>query len=56
MGMSQGMRLKSLIEDLLLVAAADHHDIKVARDPVPLPALLTSLEEEYIRLSVSGCR
>lgn len=46
--LSQGERLKSLIEDLLLVAAADHKKVEVARDRIDVAELLTELRAEMV--------
>lgn len=46
MGLAEGARLQSLIEDLLLVAAADHRRPEVGRDHLPVAALIDSLGPE----------
>jgi signal transduction histidine kinase len=46
LGWSQGKRLHGLIEDLLLVAAADHRQVPCDRQPVDLAALVDELEQE----------
>ncbi|MBS3940522.1 MAG: HAMP domain-containing histidine kinase [Actinobacteria bacterium] len=47
MGLSQGVRLKSLIDDLLLIAAADHHDLRVERVAVPLAPLFADVCQQF---------
>jgi signal transduction histidine kinase len=46
LGWSQGQRLHGLIEDLLLVAAADHRQVRCERRRVDLGALVDELEQE----------
>ncbi len=46
LGWSQGKRLHGLIEDLLLVAAADHREVPCEQRPVDLAALVGDLERE----------
>lgn len=46
MSSSQGTRLRSLIEDLLLVAAADHQEVTAASEPIDVGPLCTSLGAE----------
>ncbi len=46
--LSQGERLKILIEDLLLVAAADHKKVEVAQDRVDVADLLSQLHTEMV--------
>jgi signal transduction histidine kinase len=43
LGASQGARLRSLIEDLLLVAAAEHQAVRVEHDSIDPAALLTAV-------------
>lgn len=47
MGLSQGARLRSLIEDLLLVAAADHDDAVMASEAFDLTELLGDVLDEF---------
>ncbi|MEX2549890.1 MAG: HAMP domain-containing sensor histidine kinase [Nitriliruptoraceae bacterium] len=47
MGLDQGSRLRRLIEDLLVVAATDHHTIGVEQVPVEIGPLLRDLEREF---------
>jgi signal transduction histidine kinase len=45
-GNSQGKRLRSLIEDLLLVAAAEHGSIRIARQDIEPRALVEAITAE----------
>jgi signal transduction histidine kinase len=47
MGLDQGARLRRLIEDLLIVAATDHHTIGVEQMPVEIGPLVRGLEREF---------
>lgn len=42
-----GRRLRGLVEDLLVVAEAEHYAVSQRRVPVDVPRLLTSLENEF---------
>jgi signal transduction histidine kinase len=61
MGRSQGARLRSLIEDLLLVAAAEHEAVQLELGDVPVAPLLSEIERTLrpvaggrVRTHVSG--
>ncbi len=56
LALEQGDRLKALIEDLLVVAAADHHGLEVPQAPVRLPDLVASLEREFAPRLPHGLR
>lgn len=45
MGRSEGARLRSLIEDLLLVAAAEHEAVQLQEVDVPVATLLGEIDE-----------
>ncbi len=47
MGLDQGARLRRLIEDLLVVAATDHHTIGVDQMPVEVGPLVRDLAREF---------
>lgn len=47
MGLDQGARLRRLIEDLLVVAATDHHTVEVDRAPVEIGPLVRDLAREF---------
>ena len=47
LGLQQGDRLQSLIEDLLVVAAADHRAIEVAPSTSSIEELVSDLEREF---------
>jgi len=46
LGRSQGSRLHALIEDLLLVAAADHKRVSCVQEALEVPNVFTALVEE----------
>ncbi len=46
MSVEQGARLQRLIDELLLVAAAEHSNVQVAQEPVVLVELLESIEAD----------
>ncbi len=56
LALEQGDRLKALIEDLLVVAAADHHGLEVPQAPVRLPDLVDSLQREFAPRLTDGLR
>ena len=47
LGLEQGARLQTLIEDLLVVAAADHREIEVAPSTFSVGQLVADLEREF---------
>lgn len=51
LGLTQGARLHALIEDLLLVAAADHRRVPTELVPMDIGAVLAELFEELAPLS-----
>lgn len=46
-GLSQGRRLKRLIEDLLMVAATDQRSVRCDVQPVDVPEFVSELAEEF---------